>query len=105
MGERRYVVAGHRMTRDGEGTGIGYVMVPYPLGFVSSGSLALVSASQATEVVALGYDNEENDAYLTQFEELAHESSDIPYEAYAHNVALLESLAAEGLDQEGGADA
>lgn len=93
------------MTRDGEGTGIGYVLVPYPLGFVSSESLALVPASQATEVVAMGYANEAGDAYLAQCEELARESSDIPYEAYAHNVALLQQLAAEGLDQEGGADA
>lgn len=93
------------MTQDGEGTGIGYVVVPYPLGFVSADSLALVPASQVTEAIAAGYANEAGDAYLARYDELAGESADIPYEAYAHNVTLLQGLASEGFDQEGGADA
>lgn len=104
IGERRYVVAGHRMTRDGEGMGIGYVVVPYPLGFVSADSLVLVPASQVSEIVAAGYANEVSDAYLARYDELAAESAEIPYEAYAHNVSLLQGLANEGLCQGGGAD-
>ena len=105
IGERRYVVAGHRMTRDGEHTGIGYVLVPYPLGFVESESLVLVSASQMGEVVAAGYANEAGDAYLAEFGKLAQASAGIPYEAYEHNMELLRGLAHEGLVQEGDANA
>ena len=106
IGERRYVVAGHRMTREGEGMGIGYVVVPYPLGFVGAESLALVPSSEVSEVVAAGYANEANDAYLDGYAALALESADIPFEAYAHTATLLRGLAAEGMEQEeGGADA
>lgn len=97
IGERRYVVAGHRLVRDGEGMGPGYVLVPYPLGFVGAESLALVAASQVGEVVHEGLATDDGTAYLEQFEALAAESASIPSEVFEYEATLLRGLAQEGV--------
>lgn len=98
--DRRFVVIGHRMTREGEGVGAGYVLVPYPLGFVDANSLFEVPASRVGEVVAKGLSNDDGVAHVAQLEELAQAMGDITYAEYASGVQLLHDFA-----QEGGANA
>lgn len=97
--DRRFVVIGHRMTRDGDDVGAGYVLVPYPLGFANADSLFVVPASRVGEVVAKGFSNDDGVAHVAQLEELAQAMGDITYAEYASGVQLLHEFA-EG----GGAD-
>ena len=97
--DRRFVVIGHRMTRDGEGVGAGYVLVPYPLGFVDANSLFEVPASRVGEVVVKGFSNEDCVAHVAQFEEFAQQMADVSYDEFVSSVQLLHDFA-EG----GGAD-
>ena len=93
---RRQVVVGHRMVRDGAQVALGYVLVPYPLGFVDARSLLVAPARLVDAVVAEGYESPAGAAHLAQLEALARESAGIPYEEYAQGVALLQGLAQEG---------
>ena len=101
VGERRYVVVGHRMTRDGDHVGAGYLLVPYPLGFVDADSLQLVPASKTGAVLHAGLCNETGSAYLGAFEALATANEALSYEEYQSSVRLLHDFAA----QEGGTHA
>ena len=83
------------MTRDGERLGVGYVVVPYPLGFVGEESLSLVPASAGSEVVAEGLSSEAGVDYLAQLEELARVEAETPYEAYAQGIALVREFVRE----------
>ena len=94
--ERRFVVMGHRMTRDGEGVAAGYVLVPYPLGFADTSSLAVVPASRVDEVVAEGFSNEAGTAHLEELDGLAHALAEIPYSEYESGVQLLREFAEKG---------
>lgn len=84
------------MTRDGFDAGMGYVVVPYPLGFVDAGSISLVPASSVQEVVAEGLASEAGDAHLEQLQELARAGEGIPYDEYEASVRLLRDFAQEG---------
>ena len=95
IGERRYVVVGHRMTRDGELVGPGYVVVPYPLGFVDADSLQVVPASEVGAVVGEGYVSDASDAYLSDFSALAEANSAIAYDEYVASARLLRDFARE----------
>lgn len=95
IGEHRYVVIGHRIVRDGDQAGPGYVVVPYPLGFVDADSLATVPASAVDEVVSAGLANEASDAYLESFDALAQESAGIAYDEYLSSERLLADFARE----------
>ena len=95
VGERRFVVVGHRLTRDGEAMGAGYVLVPYPLGFVDAESLTVVPASAVDEVVCAGFADASTASYLSDFEALAQASAGIPYSEYAASVRLLRDFARE----------
>ncbi len=97
---RRYVVVGHRITRDGEVMAPGYLVVPYPLGFVDPESIQVVPASAFGAVVHEGYANDEGDAYLEEFAALAEASAGVPYTEYEASVRLLADFARE----EGGHD-
>lgn len=96
LGGRRYVVVGHRMAPDGERMGIGYVLVPYPLGFVDAESLSVVPASRVEDVVAEGYDAEPGERHLEGLAELAQATSDVPASEYAESLRLLHDFAQEG---------
>ena len=93
---RRFVVIGQRLTRDGENVGAGYVLVPYPLGFVDADSLAVVPASRVSEIVAEGFESDTGADHLAQFEEFADALADTPYSEYASSVQLLQDFAREG---------
>lgn len=98
LGKRRFVVVGHRMVRDGVGVGVGYVLVPYPLGFVDVESLSVVPASLVGvgDVVAEGFANEAGERLLAELAELARVSAGIPYEEFTQGATLLAGLAREG---------
>lgn len=100
VGDRRYVVAGHRMTRSGFDVGMGYVLVPYPLGFTDANSISLVPVDAVHQIVTEGFANKAGIAHLAQLEELAQASEGISYEDYEASVRLLHYFA-----QEGGSDA
>ena len=95
IGEHRYVVIGHRIVRDGERVGPGYVVVPYPLGFVDADSLATVPASAVDEVVSAGLASEASDTYLESFGALVQESAGISYDEYQASERLLADFARE----------
>ena len=97
--DRRFVVIGHRMTREGEGVGAGYALVPYPLGFADANNLFVVPASRVDEVVAQGFSNGDCIAHVAQFEEFAQQMADVSYDEFVSSVQLLHDFA-EG----GGAD-
>ena len=95
IGARRFVVVGHRMTPDGATTGAGYVLVPYPLGFVTTESLTVVPASVVDEVVSTGFSNDATATYLAEFEALARANAAVPFSEYAESVRLLQDFARE----------
>lgn len=84
------------MTREDDAVGLGYVVVPYPLGFVSADSISLVLADRVGEVVADGLTDEAGAAHLTQLEELVRANAGIPYEEYEASARLLRDFAREG---------
>lgn len=88
-GERRFVVVGHRMTREEDRVAAGYVVVPYPLGFVDASSLSVVPAGKAGDLVDQGFANEDGAAYLEQFCDLATASEGIAFEEYTSSMRLL----------------
>lgn len=90
---RRFVVVGHRLTRDGELVGAGYVLVPYPLGFVDAQSLSVVPASAVDEVAQAGFSDAQTASYLAEFSALAQASADIPYDEYVASMRLLHDFA------------
>lgn len=96
VGERKFVVVGHRMTRDGDRVAAGYMVVPYPLGFVDADSLAVIPARAADALVAAGFANEAGTVYLERFEALAQASDGIAYEEYAESMRLLGDFVREG---------
>lgn len=83
---RRFVVVGHRVTRDGGHAGLGYLVVPYPFGFVDGDSLSLMPATGVERVVRPGYRNELGDAYLAELDAIAERNAAIPYDDYADAV-------------------
>lgn len=93
---KRYVVIGHRMTRDGEKVAAGYVLVPYPFGFADAQSLAVVPVGRVDELVAEGFKNDAASEHLAQFEGFAETLADTPYSEYASGVQLLQDFAKEG---------
>lgn len=95
VGARRLVVVGHRFVPDGDTVGVGYLLVPYPLGFVGTESLSVVPASRVTEVASEGLANEDGAAYLEELGELAQASTGIAQEEFEQATALLGALAAE----------
>lgn len=75
--------------------GAGYVLVPYPLGFVDADSLTVVPASAVDEVVVAGFADQATTSYLAQFEALAQASAGIPYSEYVESERLLRDFAAQ----------
>lgn len=88
------------MTRSGFDVGIGYMLVPYPLGFTNVNSISLVPVDAVHQIVAEGFSNKAGVVHLAQLEELAQVSEGISYEDYEASVRLLHDFA-----QEGGSDA
>ena len=91
-----FVVISHRMTRDGAQMGVGYLCVPYPLGFVDQNSLLMIPASRVDSLIHEGFANEAGSQYLAQLEAVAQEVVGLPYHEYADSVLLLRGLAQEG---------
>ena len=83
------------MCRDGAQVGMGYVVVPYPLGFVGINSLSVVPARAVGRVAADGLMTDVGRAHLGELEKLARESEGISYNEYADNVLLLQGMAKE----------
>lgn len=98
--ERRYVVVGHRLVPDGAGMAAGYVLVPYPLGFVDADSLSVVAVRRVDKVVAEGFETAAGDAHLASVAALAQESAGLTAAEYEQGAQLLRAFA-----REGGADA
>ena len=96
IGERRFVVVGHRVTRDGDHMGPGYLVVPYPLGHVTPVSISLVPASSVVSVLHEGYTDEQGSAYLAEFDELAQRSVDIPASEYEASERLISDFMQKG---------
>lgn len=80
------VVVGHRMARDENNVGMCYMLVPYPLGFVTVSSLSLTPVSKIDEVVEEGLHTSEGDEYLASMEELMAQAEGLDYDAYADAV-------------------
>lgn len=95
IGERRFVVVGHRIAPDGETMGPGYLVVPYPLGFVDAESLSLVPASAVDAVAHSSYADAQGDAYLAEFRRLAEVTTGIPVAEYEASERLLADFARE----------
>ena len=73
--ENKFVVCGYNpYEREDGSVGFGYVLVPYPLGFVNVDSLSLVDVERAYPVVHEGYKNEAAEE-ADQVLEAARESS------------------------------
>lgn len=96
IGERRFVVVGHRVTRDGDHMGPGYLVVPYPLGYITPVSISLVPASSVVSVLHEGYADEQGSAYLAEFDELAQRSVDIPASEYEASERLISDFIQKG---------
>ena len=83
---RRFVVVGHRVVRDGGHAGLGYLVVPYPFGFVDSDSLSLMPAAGVECVVRPGHRDDLGDTYLAELDAIAERNATIPYDDYADAV-------------------
>lgn len=59
----KFVVCGYRPFDDGGKVGMGYLLVPYPLGFMNLDSFSLVSSETDYPVVHEGFRNEDNEKY------------------------------------------
>ena len=98
---QRFVVVGHRMTRDDQLVGLGYLVVPYPLGFVEMDNLTVIPASRVDALVCAGLDNKEGQDYLAELDAVVQQSAGMGYDDYADAVLLLKGLAENGgLDDE-----
>lgn len=75
---------------------VGYVLVPYPLGFVGPESLSVVPASLVGQAVAEGYVADAGGRHLADLAELARATAGVPADEYAESLRLLRDFAQEG---------
>ena len=93
---KRFVAVGHRVARDGDQMGLGYLVVPYPLGYVTPMSISLVPASAVSSVVHEGYANDQGASYLADFGNLVDQSAGIPASEYEASAKLLSDFMQKG---------
>lgn len=83
------------MARDGSHISPGYLLVPYPLGFIAASSLTLTPASHIDEVVSVGFVSPEGEDYLREFGAIADESDGMAYDEYADAVQAFRNYLRE----------
>lgn len=76
VGGRRYVTVGYRVLGSDSGVAIGYLVVPYPLGFVGPQSLSEVAPSDVDVLVAEGYLNQVGEDYTSALAALLGEEAE-----------------------------
>lgn len=77
--ERKYVIAGYRpMEKDGA-VAVGYLLLPYPLGYLNKNGLFLCPAAQVEEVLFEGYQNERAGRFLESVQKLETEGKSADY--------------------------
>ena len=94
------VVVGHRMARDEQAIGLCYVLVPYPLGFVSAANLSLMPVRLVDEVVCAGYVTDEGTKYLEELSDVAESAEGVGYHDYADAVLAFDNYLKEGANDE-----
>ena len=94
------VVAGHRLARDDQEIGMCYLLVPYPLGFVSAQSLTITPVRKIDEVVFTGLNTDEGAEYLAGLQESTASAKGIGYHEYADAVLAFNNY----LKEEGASD-
>lgn len=94
---RKFVVCGHRPLNDNGLFGMGYLLVPYPLGYTRPQSFSLVSAETEYPVVHEGYRNEDAEAIDQLLEQMRTYGRETSYDEV---VAVLERRA-QGAAAEG----
>lgn len=102
--DNKFIVCGYRPVDMGDSVSMGYLLVPYPLGFVGMDSFSLVSADTDFPIVHEGYRNEDATAYDSLLEQIRVMGRDVTMdevmavadEARAEFEADLEAMESEG---------
>lgn len=84
------MVCGYRLIDDAGKVGVGYILVPYPLGFIDRASITMTPASRVGQVFFEGSRSEEALTFIQPLEEIANadeESSNLEgYYQYINSV-------------------
>lgn len=70
------MISGYRLIDDGGVVGVGYICVPYPLGFMDDDSIILVRATDVTQVYFEGHEDPSAQMLAKSLEELAAAKED-----------------------------
>lgn len=89
------VVAGHRLARDDQHMGLCYLLVPYPLGFISAQSLSITPASKIDEVLFTGLNTNEGQEYLGALSSALESIKGVGYHDYADAVLAFNNYLKE----------
>lgn len=66
------MVCGYRLIDDNGTIGVGYILVPYPFGFIDESSISMLPASRIGQVFSEGSRDEEALAFVQPLEEIAN---------------------------------
>ena len=61
--DKKFMVCGYRPIEQDDGIGMGYLLLPYPLGFMDTSSFSLVSSDADYPTVFEGFRNEDAEQY------------------------------------------
>ena len=70
------MVCGYRLIDDDGKIGVGYILVPYPLGFIDEGSVTMTPANRIGQAFFEGQRSEEALAFIRPLEEIANACED-----------------------------
>lgn len=97
----KLMVSGYRLVEDSGMVALAYVVLPYPLGYVSEGSVSLLSTEPKPTVVRGGFAGEGSDDLLQMLKKAREEGASTPFEDYASAMSqLYGELSARGEDDE-----
>ncbi len=102
--ESTFVVAGYRLHEEGDMTGLAYLLIPYPLGYLDERSFCSSTIDIKHEVLFEGYADDVTRAYLMRLAELDEKARQASYEDIMLLMEALRLYLDEPSEEEGDAD-
>lgn len=86
--KKKFIISGYRPIENSGNVAAGYMILPYPLGYINQNSIFICPVSSVEEVFFEGYQNERSERFLTYIEGIETEGVHADYAGFLEFLKL-----------------
>ncbi len=82
LNDMSFLIAGYRPMERKESVVMGYILIPWPWGFLNRKKIWICPVSEIEEIVAEGYQNKAGDIFLEKIDRIERKGKDTNYREF-----------------------